>query len=176
MSQWWPSSTTPYIITRPHWVDSSFPGQNGCHFGRRHFSCILLNGYDRIPIEISLKYVPRSPTDNKPTLGQVMTCRRIGLFRSATGHYLDQWWSNSLTHIKPDCEQGMHFYFGRLYCSLCDGNLRVNVKYVVPKVCTRCFFVVYISFRGSKSCNHLYHSELFRWHWGNHMIATLPME
>ena len=32
------------------------------------FDCIFLNEYDRILIQISLKYVPRSPIDNKPAL------------------------------------------------------------------------------------------------------------
>ena len=42
------------------------------------FKCIFLNENDRIPIQISLKYVPRSPIDNKPALVQVMAWRRIG--------------------------------------------------------------------------------------------------
>ena len=42
------------------------------------FNCISLNEDDRIPIRISLKYVPRSPIDNKATLVQVMACRRTG--------------------------------------------------------------------------------------------------
>ena len=33
------------------------------------FNCISLNENDRIPIQISLKYVPRSPIDNKPVIG-----------------------------------------------------------------------------------------------------------
>ena len=32
------------------------------------FKCIFLNENDRISIQISLKYVPRSPIDNKPAL------------------------------------------------------------------------------------------------------------
>ena len=40
------------------------------------FNCIFLNENDRIPIQISLKYVPRSPSDNKPALLQVMAWRR----------------------------------------------------------------------------------------------------
>ena len=32
------------------------------------FNCIFLNENDKIPIQISLKYVPRIPIDNKPTL------------------------------------------------------------------------------------------------------------
>ena len=43
-----------------------------------NFNCIFLNENDRIPIQISLKYVPMSPIDNKPELVQVMAWRRAG--------------------------------------------------------------------------------------------------
>ena len=36
---------------------------------------IFLNENDWIPIQISLKFVPRSPIDNKPALVQVMAWR-----------------------------------------------------------------------------------------------------
>ena len=42
------------------------------------FDCIFLKENDRIPIQISLKYVPRSPIDNKPALVQVMVWRLFG--------------------------------------------------------------------------------------------------
>ena len=42
------------------------------------FNCIFLNENDRIPIQISLKYVPRSPMDNKSALVQVMAWHRTG--------------------------------------------------------------------------------------------------
>ena len=42
------------------------------------FKCIFLNENDRIPIQISLKFVSRSPIDNKPALVQVMAWRRTG--------------------------------------------------------------------------------------------------
>ena len=42
------------------------------------FNCIFLNGNDRIPIHISLKYAPRSPIDNKPASVQEMAWRRTG--------------------------------------------------------------------------------------------------
>ena len=42
------------------------------------FKCIFLNENDKIPIQISLKLVPRSPIDNKPALVQVMAWRRTG--------------------------------------------------------------------------------------------------
>ena len=41
------------------------------------FNCISLNENDRIQIQISLKYVPRSLIDNKPALVQVMAWHRI---------------------------------------------------------------------------------------------------
>ena len=42
------------------------------------FNCIFLNENYRIPIHISLKYVPSSPINNKPALFQVMVWRRTG--------------------------------------------------------------------------------------------------
>ena len=42
------------------------------------FECIFLNEDSRILIEISLKFVPTSPIDNKPALVQVMALRRTG--------------------------------------------------------------------------------------------------
>ena len=38
--------------------------------------CIFLNETDEITIQISLKFVPSSPVDNKPALLQVMAWRR----------------------------------------------------------------------------------------------------
>ena len=43
-------------------------------FAKDNLKYIFLNENDRIPIRISLKYVPRSPIDNKPTLVQIMDC------------------------------------------------------------------------------------------------------
>ena len=42
------------------------------------FKFISLNANIRIPIKISLKYVPRGPIDNKPAFVQVMAWRRTG--------------------------------------------------------------------------------------------------
>ena len=42
------------------------------------FKCIFLKENYRIPIRISLKFVPRSPIDNKPALVQVMAWHRTG--------------------------------------------------------------------------------------------------
>ena len=42
------------------------------------FEYTFLNVNDRIPIQISLKFIPKSPIDNKPTLVQVMAWFRTG--------------------------------------------------------------------------------------------------
>ena len=42
-----------------------------------NFKCIFLNENDRILIRISLKFVSRSPIDNKTALVQVMAWRQI---------------------------------------------------------------------------------------------------
>ena len=42
------------------------------------FKCIFLNENDRIPIQISLKFVPRRPINIKPALVQAMAWRRTG--------------------------------------------------------------------------------------------------
>ena len=43
-----------------------------------NFKCLFLNENGRILIRISLKFVPRSLINKKPTLVQVMAWRRIG--------------------------------------------------------------------------------------------------
>ena len=43
-----------------------------------NFKCILMNENDKILIQISLKFVPRSPIDNKPALVQVMAWCQTG--------------------------------------------------------------------------------------------------
>ena len=40
--------------------------------------CISLNENGRIPIHISLNFIPKSPVDNKSTLVQVIAWRRTG--------------------------------------------------------------------------------------------------
>ena len=42
------------------------------------FKSIFLNENDGIPIQISLKFVPRSPIDDKQALDQAMAWRRTG--------------------------------------------------------------------------------------------------
>ena len=61
------------ILTR------SPPGQNGHHFADNIFRCIFLNGTFRILIKISLKFVPKCPTNNNPAL--------VAVLEIPTGHW-----------------------------------------------------------------------------------------
>ena len=54
------------------------PRQNGRHFADDMFKCIFLNETVWIPIEISLKFVPKGPFNNNPALFQIMAWRRPG--------------------------------------------------------------------------------------------------
>ena len=61
------------------WVNILPPGQNGrLFFADDIFKRIFLNENDKIAIQISLKFVPKSPIDNNTALVQVMAWRRIG--------------------------------------------------------------------------------------------------
>ena len=51
---------------------------NGRHFADDIFKCIFLNENVWIPIEISLKFVPKGPINNIPAMVQIMAWRRPG--------------------------------------------------------------------------------------------------
>ena len=54
------------------------PRQNGRRFADDTFKCIFLNKTVRILIKISLKFVPKGPINNNPTLVQIMAWRWSG--------------------------------------------------------------------------------------------------
>ena len=54
------------------------PRQNGRHFADDIFKCIFLNENVSIAIKISLKFVPKGPISNIPSLVQIMAWRRPG--------------------------------------------------------------------------------------------------
>ena len=49
-------------------INTLRPRRNGRHFADDILKCIFLNENVRIPIEISLKFVPKGPIDNIPAL------------------------------------------------------------------------------------------------------------
>ena len=59
-------------------VNTLRPRQHGRHFADDTFKCIFLNENVWIPIEISLKFVPKGSINNNPALFQIMAWRRPG--------------------------------------------------------------------------------------------------
>ena len=59
-------------------INSSPSGQNGRHSTDDIFTCIFMNEKFCILIRISLKIVPKDPTDNDPALVQIMAWCRTG--------------------------------------------------------------------------------------------------
>ena len=72
----------PYGVTRPHWVRYTSKHieaeTNGRHFADDILKCIFLNENVWIPIKISLKFVPKGPINNIPSLVQIIVWRRSG--------------------------------------------------------------------------------------------------
>ena len=60
------------------WINSLRPRPNRRHFADDIFKCIFVNENARISIKISLKFVPKGPINNIPTLVQIMAWRRSG--------------------------------------------------------------------------------------------------
>ena len=54
------------------------PRQNGCHFADDVFKCIFLNENVWILLKISLKFVPKGPINNIPSLVQIVAWRQPG--------------------------------------------------------------------------------------------------
>ena len=59
-------------------VNTLRPRQNGRHFADDMFKCIFLKENVWIPIEISLKFIPKGSINNNPALFQIMAWRRPG--------------------------------------------------------------------------------------------------
>ena len=89
LSQCWPSSVSPYGITRPQWVNlyekhqpnsinSLRPRPNRRHFADDIFKYIFENENELISPRISLKSVPEIRINNIPALVQIMAWRRPG--------------------------------------------------------------------------------------------------
>ena len=59
-------------------INSLRSRQNGRHFTGDILKSIFVKENSWIPIEISLKFVPKSQIDNESSLVQVMACRLFG--------------------------------------------------------------------------------------------------
>ena len=76
LSQCWPRSLVPYDVTRPQWVNTLRPRQNGRHFPDDIFKCIFLNENIWISIKMWLKFLVKGPINNIPVLVQIMAWPR----------------------------------------------------------------------------------------------------
>ena len=65
---------TPFFKT----VCTLQPKQSCRHFADAIFKCIFLNENVRISLKVSLKFVPKVPNNNIPSLVQIMAWRRSG--------------------------------------------------------------------------------------------------
>ena len=108
--------------------NTSRPKQNGRHFADDIFKCIFLNENVWIAIKISLEFVPRGPTNNIPTLVQIMAWRRSGdkllsepMMVSLPTHIcvIRPQWVNLTMHMKKLIFIAMH-----CTCVLTDNHFR----------------------------------------------------
>ena len=65
-------------LHRRNTLNTLRPRQNGRHFADDVFKCIFLNENIWISIRMSLKFVPKGPVNNIPSLVQIMAWRRPG--------------------------------------------------------------------------------------------------
>ena len=75
-SKVWDEITYPFQNCNGSTVNTLRPKQNGRHFSDDIFKCIFLNENVKIPIKISLKFIPRGPINYITTLIQIMAWRR----------------------------------------------------------------------------------------------------
>ena len=77
-SQCWVRFMSPYGTTKPQWVNTLRPRQNGCHFADDIFKYIFLNENAWILLKISLKFVRKVRINNILALVQIIAWRRPG--------------------------------------------------------------------------------------------------
>ena len=73
-----PHPHPPHTHTHTHTHPTPTPTPPPPFWQTTFSNCIFLNRNDRIPIQISFNYAPRSTIDNKPALVQVMAWCRTG--------------------------------------------------------------------------------------------------
>ena len=99
------------------WIFNTLgPRQNGHHLAEDIFKCIFLNENVWIPIKTSLKFVPKGPINNIPSLVQIMAWHRPGdkLLSEAMMVYLPMHicvtrpqWFKSVDHKGVPCSKSM---------------------------------------------------------------------
>ena len=110
--------------------------QDGCLFADVILKCIFLNLNSWIPYKISWKYVAWRLIDNKPSMVQIMGCRRAGdnpIIWTINGIYIAKLGLDELGTVTEAIIlatytfQWLYRYCIRIYCILCFRNITLIV-------------------------------------------------
>ena len=118
-------------------VNTFRPRQNGRHFADDIFKCIFLDENVWIPIEISLKFVPKGSINNNPSLFQIMAWRRPGDKLLSEPMIV-----SLLTHIWRGGYPGCFFHYESNHC--CSNDKTVN-RIIIPRQRWKRYFECNIS-------------------------------
>ena len=144
---------THQCVTRPQWVNTLMPRQNGRHCPDDIFKCTFLKENVRIAINISLDFVPKSPINNIPGLVEIIAWHRTGdralyepmMARLPTHICLTrpQWveyriWPVAITD-RPSCQFNWGYSAGVFQASL----LVASVVSYVPCILVQNHFIVF---------------------------------
>ena len=119
-------------------INTLRPRQNERHFADDIFNCILLN--ENVwwnLIKISLKFVPKGPINNIPSLVQIMACRLVGTKPFTDADYWRIYESLGLRELKEINNMYLYVFYKRVFC---DENfiepiyLHLDVWFISPEI------------------------------------------
>ena len=113
--------------TRPQWVNTLRPRQNGRHFADDTFKRIFLNENIIISTKNSLKFVPTGLINNIPALVLIMAWRRPG-DKPLSEPMMD----NLPTHLcvtRPQWVNSLSMYAGRFSVKYTHSNYDIFTKW-----------------------------------------------
>ena len=131
--------------------------QNGRHFADDILKCIFLNEIVWIAIKISLKFIPKGPINNIPSLVQIMAWRRPGdkplseaMMVNLPTHICvtrPQW----VKHPCPNCKCNLAYTYTNLYSGVSSSKsqpkcwlthlLLVNMATILADDIFKCIFL-----------------------------------
>ena len=97
------------------------PEQNECHFPDEICKCIFLNENVWISMMISVKFVPKGPINNIPTLVQTMAC-----FRPGDKPLIEPMMVSLLMHICVTWPQWIKSIYGSLWSRRVTNNTHIS--------------------------------------------------
>ena len=127
---------TGYYSWKVNTLNTLRPRQDGCLIADVILKCIFLNLNSWIPYKISWKYVAWRLIDNKPSMVQIMGCRRAGdnpIIWTINGIYIAKLGLDELGTVTEAIIlatytfQWLYRYCIRIYCILCFRNITLIV-------------------------------------------------